>query len=250
MSTLNNSHCHKTTMNLLKMNNLSSAICSMYLKWRYLQLPMWWISHVRVFIYRKGSFEHICCVGLNLTSMTHLFQSMYLQLMLKWHIRHLALLNSDIGLLSFMLRKFLRACFGSSPALPIDQKLFIWEGVPEHHKNGEWTAAVQNGTVSVKVKDLQWKLLNYCVNEKLILDQKLTKVNSPDAGFKWVQEFPGHLLGWENWACMFEGQWVPSSYWVLFAFRNTIKNDFVTSCQMVLIHGHCGKAFLQRYTPS
>lgn len=150
------------------------------------------------------------------------------------------------GLLSFIHRKRLQACFGSPQALPVDQKLFIWAGVPKHHKNGEWTAAVQNGTVSVEVKNLEWKLLNYCVNEKLVPDQKLTKVKSQAAGFKRVQEFPRCWEGKTEPTCLRVNEFLLLTE--LSAFRNTIKNDFVTTCQVVLIHGYCGKAFLQRYT--
>lgn len=180
--------------------------------------------------------------------MTHLFQHVYLQLMLKWVIEHLVLLNSDIKVDVIHPQEILTSLFWLIWSFAYWSEFFIWEGVPEHHKNGEWTSAVQNGTVPVKVEDLEWKLLNYYVNEKLALDQKQTKVKSQAAGFKRVQEFPRCLLRWENQACMLEGQWVPSAHRALFAFRNTIKNDFVTTCQVVLIHGHCGKAFLQRYT--
>lgn len=56
----------------------------------------------------------------------------------------------------------------------------------------------ENRTLSVKIKDLEWKLLHYCGNKNLLFHQKLTKVKSQAIVFKRVLEFPKCLLGWGN----------------------------------------------------
>lgn len=166
--------------------------------------------------------------------------------MLKWVMGHLVLFNSDIRVVVIHPQEMPKSLFW------LTSSFAHWSEII-YLRRGPWTpqewwvdTAVQNGTVSVEVKNLEWKLLNYCVNEKLVSDQKLTKVKSQAAGFKWVQEFPRCWEGKTEPTCLRVNGFLLLTE--LSAFRNTIKKDFVTTCQVVLIHGHCGKAFLQRYT--
>lgn len=162
MSSLNNRH--QITVNLPKLSNLSSAICSPHLTWKYLP---WWILHVAVFI-KKYFCENLCCEWFNFAPMTHLLQYMYLQRMLKWVVHSVSnsvlRLTVTSGLLSFSLRKFLQAHSGSSQFLPINQTLLLWVRVPKCHMNGRWTAVVENHDLIckdqrpwVKVAELLWK---------------------------------------------------------------------------------------------
>lgn len=171
-----NRPCHQITVNLLKMPNLSLAICSLYLAWKYIQ---WSILHLAVFIKKNISVKTYVVSGLILP---------------QWHISSNTCtckgcssdsldtqfcLTGTLGLLSFFLRKFLQACSGSSQSFPIYQTLLIWVRVPKYLKNFKWTAVVQKWDLIIcKIKGLEWKLLNYCENKNLVLDQKLTKVKS------------------------------------------------------------------------
>lgn len=146
--------------------------------------------------------------------MTHLFQYIYLQLMLKWVMGHLVLFNSDVSVVVIHPQETPKSLFWLTSSFARWSEISYLRRHPwtpqEWWVNScstKWDSICRGQEPWVKVAKLlcKWKISSW------------SEADQGQISSCRVQMSPRipKMLGRENWAYMLEGQWVPSAHWAV-----------------------------------